>query len=235
VDRYLEGSYHGSRLNENSCAGPSNASEAHNKEPDGEVTTLTRKKSIAHDAPEFDSPTVKKKKTSEAEAEAAVQLTASIEVSVTRCVETGSLPRGLDLPQITVQKVTQKTRDKVKVIEGQLDYTSSIAFAIAAAIKRSNSTTEVVEEPGNEVKRLQHLSSKQELSSSLVAEILVSQLRETDSLRGYIPQACKGHLNFLTVGCRVESDSPSSGKVALVTSPITEGDLSAGYGFCIVL
>jgi arginine-tRNA-protein transferase len=225
VDRYLEGSYHGSRLNENSCAGPSNASEAHNKEPDGEVTTLTRKKSIAHDAPEFDSPTVKKKKTSEAEAEAAVQLTASIEVSVTRCVETGSLPRGLDLPQITV----------LKVIEGQLDYTSSIAFAIAAAIKRSNSTTEVVEEPGNEVKRLQHLSSKQELSSSLVAEILVSQLRETDSLRGYIPQACKGHLNFLTVGCRVESDSPSSGKVALVTSPITEGDLSAGYGFCIVL
>jgi hypothetical protein len=189
----------------------------------------TRKKSIAHDAPELDSPsTVKQKKTSEVEAEAVPQLTTSIEVAVTRCVKTGSLPRGLDLPQITVQKVTQKTHDKVKAIEGQLDYTSNIAFVIAVAIKRrlNNSTAEVEEELGHEVTRLQHLSSKQELSSSLVAKILVSQLRETDGLCGYIPQACKGHLNFLTVGYRVESNSPS-----LVTSPVIEGNLFANICF----
>ncbi|KAG0631858.1 hypothetical protein M758_1G284500 [Ceratodon purpureus] len=226
MQRYLEGSCHGSRLHENSHAGSSNATETHNKELDGEAIILTRKKGIAHDAPEFDSPsTAKKKKTSEAEAEVEVQLTASIKDAITKCVETGSFPRGLALPQITVRKMSQKIRDKLKPIEGQFEYTSSIAFAIAAAIKRRpiKPTTEAEEEPGSDVNRLQHLSSKQEISSSLVAEILVSQLREIDGLSGYILQACKGHLNFLTIGCRAVSNSPSSGNGGFIMSPITEG------------
>jgi hypothetical protein len=228
LDRYLEGSYHGNRLSENRDSGPGNGSEAPDKELVGEVTMSTGKKSIPHDTPELDPPgTAKKKRTAEVEAEAAVQLTASVKDAVTRCVETGSLPSDLDLPQVRVAKVTEKTRGKLKWVEGQLEYTSSVAFAIAAAVKRKQkkASTELEVELGSEVIRLEPLSSQQEFSPSLVAEILVSRLRETDDASsGYSPQACNGHLNFLTVGCRVESNSPSSGKETPVLSPTAEGN-----------
>lgn len=231
MQRYLEGSYHGNRLSENRDSGPGNGSEAPDKELVEEVTMPTGKKSIPHDTPELDPPgTAKKKKTAEVEAEAAVQLTASVKDAVTRCVETGSLPSDLDLPQVRVAKVTEKTRGKLKGVEGQLEYTSSVGFAIAAAVKRKQkkASTELEVELGSEVIRLEPLSSQQEFSPSLVAEILVSQLRETDDASsGYSPQACNGHLNFLTVGCRVESNSPSSGKETPVLSPTAEGNSGA--------
>ena len=236
LDRYLEGSYHGSRLSENQDSGPSNASEAPTKELVAEVTMLTGKKSIPHDTPELDPPsTAKKKKTSEMEDEVALQLTASIKGAITRCVESGSLPKDLDFPQVRVQKVTEKTRGKLKGVDGQLDYTSSVAFVIAAAEKRKQkkASTELGVESGSEVNRLQPLSSQQEFSPSLVAEILVSHLREIDASSGYIPQACNGHLNFLTVGCRVESNSPSSGKDAPVLPRTTEGN--SGDPFCRIV
>lgn len=221
----MEGSYHGTRLSDNNGPGSSHASEA--KDLVGAL-----KKSMPHDTPELDPPcSAKKKKTSEVEDEAAVQLSASIHGAITRCVESGSLPQDLEFPQISVRKVTETTRGKLKGIEGQLDYTSNIAFAIAAAVKRKRRKTSSemeVESPhfgnGNEVNRPQPLSSQQELSPSLVAEILVSQLRD---ISGYIPQACKGHLNFLTVGCRVEGNSPSSERGSPDLSPTTEG--KSGY------
>lgn len=231
LNRYLEGSYHGTRLSENQDSGPSNASEAP-KELVGEMTMPTEKKSISRDTPELDPPgTAKKKKISEAEAEAAVQLSASIKDAITRCIESGSLPEDLDLPQVRVQKVPEKTRGKLKGIEGQLDYTSSVAFAIAAGEKRKKrkASTELEVESESEVNKFQPLSSQPELTPSLVAEILVSQLRETDAFTGYFPQACNGHLNFLTVGCRVESNSPSSGMDAAVLSPTTEGNSGDPY------
>ncbi|KAG0620172.1 hypothetical protein M758_4G195300 [Ceratodon purpureus] len=230
MHRYLEGSYHGNRLSDNQDSGPSSSPDTPSKELVGEGTMSTGKKSIPHDTPELDPPgTAKKKKTSEVEAEAAVQLTASIKGAITRCIEAGSLPKDLDLPQVRVQKVTDKTRGKLKGIEGQLDYTSSVAFAIAAAQKKKirKASMELEVGAGSEVNGLQPLSSQMEFSSSLVAEILVSQLRETDASSGYIPQACNGHLNFLTVGCRVESNSPSSGKDTSVLSPTTDGNSGA--------
>lgn len=196
------------------------------------MTTPRGEKSIPHNAPELGPPcSVKKKKTSEVEDEAAVQLSASIKSAITRCVESGSLPQDLDFPQVSVRKVTENTRGKLKGIEGQLDYTSSTAFAIAAAVKRkrSKASTEMEVESGIEVNRLQLLSSQQEFSASLVAEIVVSQLRDTNAISGYIPQACKGHLNFLAVGCRVEGNSPSSGKGSPVLSLTTEG--KSGYPY----
>jgi len=171
----------------------------------------------------------KKKKTSGVEDDAAVQLSASIKGAITKCVDSGSLPQDLEFPQISIRKVTENARSKLKGIEGQLDYTSSIAFAIAAAVtrQRRKASTEMEVESGSEVNRLEPLSSQQEFSPSLVAEILVSQLRDSNTISGYVPQACKGHLNFLTFGCRVEGNSPSSGKGSSDLSLTAEG--KSGY------
>ena len=59
-----------------------------------------------------------------------------------------------------------------------------------------------------------------------VAEILVSELQETD-VQGLIPEALNGHLNFLTVACTAEDN------VSLVTPPVpvaserNSGDLTS--------
>lgn len=226
MQRYLEGSYHGTRPSEYSDVGQSNAAEAHCKELGEEMVTAAKKKSIAHDTPDLNPPTTaKKKKTLVVEDEIQVQLSASIQDAVNRCVEFGSLPQDLDLPQVVVRKVTHKTRGKLKEIEGQLDYTSSVAFAIAAGVKRKSNmvNTEVEVESGGQVNRWQPFSSTQEFSPSLVAEILVSQLGKTGDLSGYIPQACKGHLNFLLLGCEAQSNSLSSGMDASVTPSYNQG------------
>lgn len=227
VDRYLEGSYDGTRgSDKNGSSSTSNGSEAPTKPPRG-------KKSLSQDGLELGPPR-KKKQASEMEVdESAQRLSAAIKAAVSGCIDSKLLPEDLELPQVSVRKVTENTRGKLKAtIEGRLEYTSSIAFAIAAAMNRKRKKSKGLVEVVDEVNR-----PFQECSPCVVAELLVSQLRD-DTASGHIPHACKGHLNFLTVGCRLEGldhSPPSSGRDPLLVSSLSTTEGNYFFDDCIIV
>lgn len=228
--RYLEGSYPGPQVvDEVNKSGPGATSEASDEVVCGEK--MPDKQVPANGSPKFSSnlqSTAKRKKPSASEDEAVVQLKVKICAAIVKLVTSGVLPHGFDIPQVMVRKLTEKSRGKLKSLGGQLEYTCSVAFAVAAAVKRLQSKANVEPniESDSEVNRLQPFSSKQDFSPVHVAEILVSELQETD-VQGLIPEAHNGHLNFLTVACTAEDN------VSLVTPPVpvasnhNSGDLTS--------
>lgn len=172
--------------------------------------------------------TLMESKTTAVEAVAVRELTASIKCAIANCIDSGSLPQGLDIPKVVVHKVTDKARRKLKDIEGKLEYTTSVAFSITAAAKRKQSPAwmGVNIDSDSEVNGLKAHSTREDVSPDLVAKSLVSKLQESGSICGLTAQACKGHLNFLTVECTALSIPPGSG-----TSPTVPASVPASVSY----
>jgi arginine-tRNA-protein transferase len=152
------------------------------------------------------------------------KLSLAIQCSIAGCVELGVLSPDFNQQDVTVRKFAEKAHGKLKDLDGQVEYTSNVAFAIAAAMKRKrNGTVQIDRMLGvdNETGL-----SKEELLPEHIAEILASRLQHSD-LCGLIVQACKGHLNFLMSESRVGSDTSSPMEVST-----SQGDPAQGVHQC---
>jgi hypothetical protein len=152
------------------------------------------------------------------------KLSLAIQCSIAGCVELGVLSPDVNQQDVTVRKFAEKAHGKLKDLDGQVEYTSNVAFAIAAAMKRKrNGTVQIDQRLGidNETGL-----SKEELLPEHIAEILASRLQHSD-LCGLIVQACKGHLNFLMSDSKVGSDTSSPMEVST-----SQGDPAQGVHQC---
>ncbi|CAD5166604.1 unnamed protein product [Musa acuminata subsp. malaccensis] len=91
------------------------------------------------------------------------------------------------LPKAVVKKVTCQAKKKLVEISEDLVYTSSIAFQIAAAIRRSQSTDETIKCRESELL---------DLNATTIAEQLACLVKEHELPSELLIKACNGHLNF---------------------------------------
>ncbi|XP_068669267.1 arginyl-tRNA--protein transferase 2-like [Aristolochia californica] len=123
-------------------------------------------------------------------------LSNKIDSAVSVSIERGELPSGICLPKAVVKKVTQQTKKKISKISGDLLYTSSVSFQIAAALRRHLSSNkqdcqfELLEKSAT-----QH-GQFFEFSPTVIAEKLASLLEQLGDYPGVSVKACNGHLNF---------------------------------------
>ena len=77
-------------------------------------------------------------------------LSKTIDQAVQLCIQSGEFPSNMQIPKASVRKVLCDKKKKLAKGPEQLLYTSNVAFAIAAAIKRTL-TSEKVEIEGNKL------------------------------------------------------------------------------------
>ncbi|KAH9534067.1 hypothetical protein CY35_18G087300 [Sphagnum magellanicum] len=211
MQRYLDGTYQGpqtvGRLQKDGCKSTSERSGEVTS--DGSPATPLGKNHSSNVVPRpanMKQNSVKKRQ-SDVLDEAGQKLSLAIQCSIAGCVELGLLPPDFNQQEVTVRKFTDKARGKLKDLDGHVEYTSNVAFVIAAAMKHKQSHIVQVDQEASSVDNNTSLSTE-EWSPECVAEILVSRLQH-GNLQGLIPQACKGHLNFLLSEGKVRIDTSS--------------------------
>ncbi|KAJ0266332.1 Arginyl-tRNA--protein transferase 1 [Hirschfeldia incana] len=112
-------------------------------------------------------------------------LSKMIDQAVQICIQNGEFPSNLQIPKASVKKVIFDKRKKLAKGPEQLLYTSSIAFSIAAAIKRTQ-TSEKMEINGNK------------LSPETISEMLLRAISKQGETPGISTKVSKGHINFLS-------------------------------------
>ncbi|KAL1197010.1 Arginyl-tRNA--protein transferase 1 [Cardamine amara subsp. amara] len=115
-------------------------------------------------------------------------LSKRVDQGVQRCIQSGDFPSNMQIPKASLQKVFCAKRKKLAEGPEQLLYTSNIAFPIAAAIKRTQ-TSEKGEMNNAEENRL---------SPETVSEMLLSAMSKVGEIPGMSIKVCKGHINFLS-------------------------------------
>lgn len=101
------------------------------------------------------------------------------------CIQSGEFPSNMPIPKASVKKVFCDKKKKLAKGPEQLLYTSSVAFPIAAAIKRTH-TSEKAEINGNK------------LSPETISEMLLSAMSKVRETPGVSIKVSKGHINFLS-------------------------------------
>ncbi|PIN09689.1 Arginyl-tRNA-protein transferase [Handroanthus impetiginosus] len=134
--------------------------------------------------------------------------------------------KSVELPKASVKKVPPAKRKLQADISEDLIYTSSIAFQIAAKIKR---TKKNIENEKSVQRVLGEKEDSEELSPKRIAEILASYSKQLGDSCGLSVRACNGHINFysaaeqaqlvektgrhvITKPSHVESDKPQGQK-----------------------
>ncbi|XXG39593.1 hypothetical protein AAC387_Pa01g0519 [Persea americana] len=118
-------------------------------------------------------------------------LSNKIDSSVRACITRGEFPPSVQLPKATVKKVTPQAKKKLTEISGDLLYTSSISFQIAAIFRRSQS-----EENDLSPAEVSRNGQFFELTPKGIAEKLACLLDQQGELSGLSIKAYNGHLNF---------------------------------------
>lgn len=114
-------------------------------------------------------------------------LSKRVDQAVQRCIQSGDFPSNMQIPKASVKKVFCAKRKKLSEGPEQFLYTSNIAFPIAAAIKRSQSSEKG--ETNN--------AEENRLSPETVSEMLSSAMSKMGEIPGMSVKVCKGHINFL--------------------------------------
>ncbi|WZZ23064.1 hypothetical protein YC2023_124451 [Brassica napus] len=112
-------------------------------------------------------------------------LSKMIDQAVQLCIQSGEFPSNMQIPKASVKKVFCDKKKKLAKGPEQLLYTSNVAFPIAAAIKRTQ-TSEKVEIEGNK------------LSPETISEMLLSAMSKLGETPGISIEVSKGHINFLS-------------------------------------
>ncbi|BBN18062.1 arginyl-tRNA---protein transferase [Marchantia polymorpha subsp. ruderalis] len=123
----------------------------------------------------------------------------AIKTSITKCVEKGVLPQSLEVPEVVVKPISQKVKDKLKV-ESRADFTSNVAFPLAATVKRLKKIE--IQDAGKS--NLQQ-GSILVLTPQEIAENLVIVLSELFLPGVAIVTASNGYLNFLLSDVKMSS------------------------------
>ncbi|CAM6106267.1 unnamed protein product [Calypogeia fissa] len=129
------------------------------------------------------------------------RLKAATEAALRECVECGSLPV-MDLPDVSVKRVPQKVKGKLKATEGEVDYTSSISFAVMALLKRRAKT----DTQGNENMAQKAVIS--DMKPEEIAEMLVGKMSQLQVTNSFRVRACKGHINFVLPAKEISNLGP---------------------------
>ncbi|OMO76048.1 hypothetical protein COLO4_25696 [Corchorus olitorius] len=161
-----------------------------------------------------DSPSCGKKEENKAE-EFMRHLSDQIDKVVLTYIESGEFPSGIQMPKASVKKVLPA---KCKLsVEGSEDllYSSNIAFQIAAALRRKQSTDMDVQQS----RKSRHSAAENDLCPKSVAEKLVSSLNQLANISRLSIRACNGHINFYSAGKSTCSD----GDVQIVALPEESG------------
>ncbi|KAL5991473.1 hypothetical protein ACLOJK_012382 [Asimina triloba] len=132
-------------------------------------------------------------------------LSNEIDRAVTVCVERGELPSSVQFPRATVKKVIQRAKKRRVESSGELLYTSSISFQIAAALRRLKSVENTVQQSGFSCNGATQDDQPSELSPQIVAEKLACSLDKLVKLPSLWIKACNGHLNFYTSKAEIAS------------------------------
>ncbi|XP_077238710.1 arginyl-tRNA--protein transferase 2-like isoform X2 [Tasmannia lanceolata] len=123
-------------------------------------------------------------------------LSNKIDNAVSACIEKGEFPSDIKFPKAIVKKVAPQVKKKLTEISGDLLYTSSVPFQIAAALKRSLSA----EKTSLQLGLLRNVETQNwqslELSPKAVAEKLACSLDQQGELSNLSTKASNGHLNF---------------------------------------
>eukprot|EP01018_Ginkgo_biloba_P034162 Gb_29273 [translate_table: standard] len=112
--------------------------------------------------------------------------------------ESGELTAGIKFPQACVKKVTLQMKKKLKGLPGDIEYTSNIAFQIAAILKRMQVPGKTKSAPDVSLDGKARDDRSQEASPLVIAERLASKLETFEELSSFLVQACDGHLNFIS-------------------------------------
>jgi len=134
----------------------------------------------------------------------AKSISSKIDVAVKACVESGELPTDTTFPLTAVKKL----KKKLKGVSGDVEYTSSISFQIAAILRRKLVPENIKSacDVSLDVKSQKEIS--EEVSPMVIAEKLASKLETSEGISGFLVQACNGHLNFMSLS--VSEDSVQS-------------------------
>ncbi|XP_031484875.1 arginyl-tRNA--protein transferase 2 isoform X2 [Nymphaea colorata] len=126
-------------------------------------------------------------------------LSVNIDIAVSTCIKHSVLPSTVNFPQASVKRVVPQMKKKLHNIARDLLYTCSIAFQIAAAIRRS--------------------SVEKEFTPAYVAEKLAEAMDLQGEFSDLSVRACNGHLNFYSERKQASSDKLSCTVVTSVKSP----------------
>ncbi|KAG7601294.1 Arginyl-tRNA--protein transferase 1 [Arabidopsis thaliana] len=115
-------------------------------------------------------------------------LSKNIDQAVQLCIRSGEFPSNMQIPKASVKKVFCARRKKLAEGTEQLLYTSNIAFPIAAAIKRIQTSEKegINSAEGNR------------LSPETISEMLLSAMHKVGETPDVSIKVCKGHINFLS-------------------------------------
>ncbi|XP_022765017.1 arginyl-tRNA--protein transferase 1-like isoform X2 [Durio zibethinus] len=132
-------------------------------------------------------------------------------------IESGEFPSGIQLPKAAVKKVSHAKR-KLSV-EGSEDllYSSSIAFQLAATLRRTKSAEDI-----QQLQMIRQSAEENDLSPPSIAEKLACSLNQLGTISGLSIRACNGHINFYSAANFVSSD----GYVQVVAQPEESGSAS---------
>ncbi|CAE6087392.1 unnamed protein product [Arabidopsis arenosa] len=135
-------------------------------------------------------------------------LSKKIDQAVQLYIQSGEFPSDMQIPKASVKKVFCARRKKLAEGTEQLLYTSNIAFPIAAAIKR----TQTSEKGGI------NSAEGNRLSPETISEMLLSAMHKVGETHDMSIKVCKGHINFFSAA----KDSFSDRDV------VPNGDISRG-------
>ncbi|XP_010423441.1 PREDICTED: arginyl-tRNA--protein transferase 1-like isoform X4 [Camelina sativa] len=138
-------------------------------------------------------------------------LSNKIDQAVQMCIQSGEFPSNMQIPQASVKKVFCARRKKLAEGPEQLLYTSNIAFPIAAAIKRTQTSENNAEE--------------NRLSPETISEMLLSAMSKVWEISDMSIKVCKGHINFLSA-----SNVSFSDRDVVPNGNISRGVNSTGEG-----
>ncbi|XP_075671036.1 arginyl-tRNA--protein transferase 2-like isoform X1 [Castanea sativa] len=136
-------------------------------------------------------------------------LSEQIDNVVQTYVKSGVFPLDIQLPKASVKKVLQAKRKLLVEESEDLQYTSNIAFQIAATIRRGQSRD------NDQLRLSRHSAEQNELSPKAIAEKLASSLTQLAETSGLLIKACNGHINFYSSNKQSSSDGSVQVKTVL--------------------
>lgn len=143
-------------------------------------------------------------------------LSKKIDQAVQRCIQSGEFPSNMQIPKASVKKVFCAKRKKLAEGPEQLLYTSNIAFPIAAAIRRTQTSKK------GEINN----AEENKLSPETISEMMLSVISKMGEISGMSIKVCKGHMNFFSDS----KDSFSDRDVVVPNGNISRGANSTGEG-----
>lgn len=130
-------------------------------------------------------------------------LSFALKDAIRSCIFYGNFASDLEIPKITVQSARPSLRRRTKILNGEICYTSNIAFACAAVLmKHRNSHRSVFHTFQQSYKgpKVQD-EGVQEIDPAVLAEHIALKLQNHDGLHNFKAEASKGHVNFISLGC----------------------------------